>query len=137
VLAAARRTDVIVYPVTVRVSNSMNMTTNFGSSGGRSGMQSTRAAAGNDEGLRLLEAFADETGGRLFYAGGQGALRKTFLDVLAEFRQRYVLSYTPTGVPSDGWHSIEVKLRGRSGQVKARRGYFAVTPGAAARRPAR
>jgi hypothetical protein len=54
---------------------------------------------------------------------------------MTEFRQRYELTYTPTGVAQDGWHTIEVKLRGRRGDVKARRGYFAspVKRGAAAR----
>ena len=117
VLEAARRSDVVVYPVSVRMTNSLNM-------------QVTGGHARDDEGLRLLDAFADDTGGRMFYAEGEGGLRKTFLDVLAEFRQRYVLSYTPAKVPADGWHTIEVKLRGRSGQVKARRGYFAAAPAA-------
>jgi len=134
VLEAARRTDVIVYPVTVLVTNVMNMIVSRPNDP-VSVMPSVRFLPGSDEGLRLLDAFADDTGGRLFYAEGQGTLRKTFLDVLAEFRQRYVLSYTPRGVTSDGWHTIEVKLRGRRGQVKARRGYFGVTPGGGARTP--
>jgi VWFA-related protein len=134
VLDAARRTDVVMYPVAVRVTNSMNVTV-FKANDPLTVMPRVRWLPDNDDGTRLLQAFADDTGGRLFYAEGEGTLRKTFLDVLAEFRQRYVLSYTPTGVPADGWHTIEVKLRGRSGQVKARRGYFAVTPGAGARTP--
>jgi VWFA-related protein len=135
VLDAARRTDVVMYPVTVRVSNSLNMTTIFKDGRSMAVTPGTRPVPASDEGIRLLDAFADETGGRLFTAEGDGTLSETFLNVLAEFRQRYVLSYTPSGVPSDGWHTIEVKLRGRSGQVKARRGYFGVTPGAGARTP--
>ena len=125
VLDSARRTDVVVYPVTVRLTNSLNMITYVKPRSSESVTWASRPPPVDDDGLRLLDAFADETGGRMFYAEGQGALRKTFLDVLAEFRQRYVLSYTPTRVPADGWHTIEVKLRGRSGQIKARRGYFA------------
>jgi VWFA-related protein len=137
VLEAARRTDVIVYPVTVRVTNSLNMNTTplIRQRGFLTVPAGARPVPGADEGIRLLDAFADDTGGRMFFAEGEGGLRKTFLDVLAEFRQRYVVGYTPTGVPADGWHTIEVKLRGRSGQVKARRGYFGVTPGAGARTP--
>ena len=133
VLEAARRTDVIVYPVTVHVTNSLNMPTRFRTNDAYSVVP--RAARESDGRTQLLDAFADETGGRMFYAEGEGGLRKTFLDVLGEFRLRYVLSYTPDGVPADGWHTIEVKLRGRSGQVKARRGYLGVTPGAGARTP--
>ena len=61
----------------------------------------------------------------LCHATDEAALGTTFLRVLDEFRQRYVLSYTATGVAERGWHTIEVKLRGQSGEVRARRGYFA------------
>jgi VWFA-related protein len=95
---AARRTDVVLYPVTIRVSGAAE---------------------------RVLDALADETGGRVVYARDETALAATFLSVLTEFRQRYVLSYTPSGVSSTGWHTITVKLRGTAGDVRARRGYFA------------
>jgi VWFA-related protein len=134
VLEAARRTDVVVYPVTVRVTNSLNMMI-FKPNDPLTVVPRGRLVPASDEGSRLLDAFAEETGGRLFYADGAGTLKKTFLDVLGEFRQRYVLSYTPRGVAPDGWHTIDVELRGRSGQVKARRGYFGITPGEAARTP--
>jgi Ca-activated chloride channel homolog len=110
----ARRTDVVLYPVTIRVERP------FGTTGGR---PSVERAAGPAE--RLLDALAEETGGRVVYASDEAALARTFLDVLKEFRQRYVLSYSPSGVSTAGWHEIEVKLRGKSGEVRARRGYFA------------
>jgi VWFA-related protein len=110
VVEAARRTDVVIYPVTVRVPR-------FG--------VGTRPRQTQSVGDRLLDTLADETGGRVVYADSEEALRRTFTEVLAEFRQRYVLSYVPTGIAGAGWHTIEVKLRGRSGQVRARRGYFA------------
>ena len=49
----------------------------------------------------------------------------TFIQTLAEFRDRYVLSYSPAGVAPTGWHRLEVKLKTKSGKVTARRGYFA------------
>ncbi len=138
VLDAARRTDVVMYPVNARMTNALNLPQHlvpFGDADNRnppSVPRQTTPISGSrfrDEVAdSLLEAFADETGGRMFSAEGEGALRKTFLNVLAEFRQRYVLSYTPAKVPADGWHTLEVKLRGRRGQVKARRGYFAAAP---------
>ena len=81
--------------------------------------------SGQEPSERFLEALADETGGRVVHAADEAALGTTFLRVLDEFRQRYVLSYTATGVAERGWHTIEVKLRGQSGEVRARRGYFA------------
>jgi hypothetical protein len=46
---------------------------------------------------------------------------------LQEYRQRYLLTFTPEGVSTnDGWHTLEVKLkRGLKGRVHARRGYLA------------
>jgi VWFA-related protein len=103
---------VVIYPVTIR---SIPLVTFYGR------VRSQR----QEPSERLLDALAEETGGRVVYATDEAALEKTFLEVLTEFRQRYVLSYTPTGVSDTGWHTTEVKLRGRSGDVRARRGYFA------------
>jgi len=49
---------------------------------------------------------------------------KAFQEILADFRSSYVLQYTPTGVPAQGWHEIKVKVqRPGSFTVRARRGY--------------
>jgi hypothetical protein len=37
---------------------------------------------------------------------------------------RYLITYTPRGVDARGWHPLEVKLKGRRGNVTARRGYL-------------
>lgn len=53
----------------------------------------------------------------------------------ASFRARYPLTYSPTGVRrDDGWHEIAVTLKGRSGKVKVRPGYFAAAPSSAGSR---
>jgi VWFA-related protein len=77
---------------------------------------------------RLMEALADESGGRLIYVESEERLQTTFVQALSEFRQRYVLSYSPTNVSADGWHSLDVKVVRRRADVKARRGYAADTP---------
>jgi hypothetical protein len=59
------------------------------------------------------------------YTASATDLRSAFTRTLAEFRDRYVLSYTPTGVGASGWHRLEVALEGKKGKVTARRGYFA------------
>jgi hypothetical protein len=53
-----------------------------------------------------------------------GTLRDLFAQALREMKTRYILSYTPRGVPREGWHALEVKLTRREGDVTARRGYF-------------
>jgi hypothetical protein len=50
--------------------------------------------------------------------------QRAFEEILADFRQSYVLHYTPTGVAPGGWHEIKVSIaRPGSFSVRARRGY--------------
>ena len=74
---------------------------------------------------KFLDNLTEESGGRVILANSNSDLRATFTKALAEFRDRYVLSYSPTGVSSTGWHRLEVKLKNKTGKVTARRGYFA------------
>lgn len=95
VLDTAKRSDVVVYGVSIGHSK--------------------------PEFLRELTSL---TGGRLFEAEKTENLAQIFLDVLKEFRQRYLVSYTPRGVATDGWHRLDVRVK-RRGVVKARPGYLA------------
>ncbi len=52
-------------------------------------------------------------------------LAATFLGILDEFRHRYLVSYTPKGVPKDGWHKLDVRVKNRRATIKARPGYLA------------
>jgi VWFA-related protein len=73
----------------------------------------------------LLDELPNLTGGRRFAADHPERLREVFAAILKEFRQRYVLSYTPRGVDRVGYHSLDVHLsKGRKGDVRARPGYF-------------
>jgi VWFA-related protein len=71
----------------------------------------------------FLREFSERTGGSAFHVESVNDLRTTFLRILDEFRQRYVISYTPTGVPASGWHPLVVRVRGRNIVVRARAGY--------------
>jgi VWFA-related protein len=125
VLEAARRTDVVIYPVTIKPGTPLTGDPSMSPGPMRASQPSTpRARQAQD----VLETLASTTGGRVVYADERRPLGETFVAVLSEFRQRYVLSYSPSGVPAAGWHAIEVKLRDRSGQVHARRGYFSSVP---------
>jgi hypothetical protein len=72
----------------------------------------------------FLRDLASFTGGQLFEVEKTANLEAIFLGVLEEFRQRYLLSYTPRGVASDGWHRLAVRVK-RNATVKARPGYLA------------
>jgi VWFA-related protein len=72
----------------------------------------------------LLRDLAENTGGRLWEASSR-QLTETFVKVLEDIRTRYVLTYSPTGVATGGWHAVQVKLTRGRGDIRARPGYFA------------
>ena len=73
----------------------------------------------------FVQNVAGESGGRYLSVEDSGRVRDAFLEILAEFRTRYLLTYSPEGVPVSGWHPIDVRLsKGRGANVRARRGYL-------------
>jgi Ca-activated chloride channel family protein len=69
---------------------------------------------------------AEATGGRMFQTDRRD-LSRALTDRVAERRSAYYVTYTPVGVTTnDGWHKVEVRLRGGArGGVTSRPGYFA------------
>ena len=96
VLDTVKRTDVVLYGVSV----------------GRSKPE-------------FLRDLASLSGGRLFEMDKTANLATTFVSILEEFRQRYLVSYTPRGVSKDGWHRLDVRTKGKRATIKARPGYLA------------
>lgn len=75
----------------------------------------------------LMPQIAQRSGGAYLRTSHEKPLAQVFADVLHEFRSRYLLTYSPQGVKrDDGWHSLSVKLKNRSGRVRARAGYMAI-----------
>jgi VWFA-related protein len=76
-------------------------------------------------GFNALESAAKATGGIVVYAERGAKLEQQFVDLLAQFRVGYVLSYAPpAGEAKKGWHDVGVRLKNRKGTVRAREGYF-------------
>ena len=71
----------------------------------------------------FLKALADATGGDMVEIQSTTELRATLLRLLNEYRQRYLIAYSPTGVESAGWHAIKVSVSKRGATVKTRQGY--------------
>jgi Ca-activated chloride channel homolog len=98
VIETAKRTDAVVYSVSVRGVGS----------------------------IPFLRDVTQQTGGSTIEVDSPRELSARFLAILEEFRQRYLVSYSPRGVTSGGWHRLEVRVKGRRGvTVKARPGYLA------------
>jgi len=85
-------------------------------------------SAGLNSRAEFLGDLTEQTGGRLFTIESTRDLSGVFLEVLDEFRQRYLLSYSPAGVSPGGWHQLTVRVKGRDATVRARPGYLAGGP---------
>jgi VWFA-related protein len=76
-----------------------------------------------------LRKVAVQTGGSLLEAEWSERLSQQFAAIVTEFRSRYLLLYEPAGVGrDDGWHRVEVRVKGRSANVQVRPGYYATPP---------
>ena len=96
VLDAARGSDVVIYGVSVRGTVAPD----------------------------FLGRLTQITGGSLFEVDSTRDLTGAFVDIFDEFRNRYLLSYSPQGVPDGGWHRVDVKVKGRRGVARVRAGYM-------------
>jgi VWFA-related protein len=76
----------------------------------------------------FLRDLSRATGGRVIDIGTAGNPGPAFLEILNEFRSRYLLTYTPAGVAAGGWHALDVRVARRGARVDARPGYFSATP---------
>ena len=68
--------------------------------------------------------LSEATGGRVFAVESTNDLAAAFSKILEEFRMRYLVSYSPEGVASAGWHRLQVRVRNRRATVQARPWYF-------------
>jgi hypothetical protein len=73
----------------------------------------------------LLHSVAAQTGGEVVELKGHDQLNQAFLTALQNFKTSYLVRYSPTGVSKTGWHDVAVRIKSKSYQVRARRGYWA------------
>jgi VWFA-related protein len=91
----------------------------------RTGVVVYGVSAGATQTSSFLREIGDATGGRLIEVETTRNLHGVFVQILEEFRHRYVLAFSPRGVSRDGWHALRVRVKDRGVSVKARPGYFA------------
>lgn len=71
----------------------------------------------------FLEDLAQATGGRRLTIGRNDDPGPAFLEILREFRRRYVLTYSPRDVEAGGWHTLDIKVKRPGAKVQGRAGY--------------
>ena len=105
-LAAAQRSDVVLYPVVV--------------------VPIAADAGRNLGGEHALATLAASTGGRIFNPQGLSQLDAAFSDILHELRTQYLLGYYPRDVREQPrlFHPVKVEVRDPKLKVSARTGYY-------------
>jgi VWFA-related protein len=127
VLAAARRSNLLVYGVTLRRPPGQRIRGHSISMSGGRGMtireEFDRTYSARFDGSGdVLARVAEATGGRVI-AGDTARLDEVLSAILDEFRARYVLAFRPEAPPA-GWHELSVRVARRDVTVSARQGYF-------------
>lgn len=103
VIEAARRAEVAIYAISTTDSNIFS------------------------RGDKLMEKFAEETGGRVFYPKKIEDVGHAFNTIQEELRSQYALSYKPADFDADGhYRRIDIQARiDKNLVIRARKGYFA------------
>lgn len=117
---AVRRSDVVIYPVGAGLPVAV-----LGQPTSAYFTSPTWTAPSNGDALRLLEDIARLSGGEFLRVERQARFAETFGRILRQYRQRYILTFTPSETARPGWHRLDVTLRNRPGRVVAREGYVA------------
>jgi VWFA-related protein len=103
VIAAAERSEIQVYPLTIH---------------------STKVVTRGD---RVLSYLAQSTGGRFYVANSAKDLDSTFAEIEQDLRTQYYVSFPPQEA-TPGYHSLRVAVRSpRKLEIHARQGYYALT----------
>ena len=88
----------------------------------------TCSPTGRADGSEIIKEAAERTGGEL-HTGTRlfrsSSLLGEFRRIFDDFRQSYILRYSPAGVKAPGWHAIEVAVPAvKDSTIRARKGYF-------------
>jgi len=98
----AQRAEVVIYPISTNVSG-VKM-----------------------KGDKVLERFADATGGRAFFPFKIEDVANAFSEIQDELRSQYLLAYKPADFQADGrFHSVDIDALNSKYKVRARKGYYA------------
>lgn len=104
-LDMAQRAEVIIYAISTNISGNL----------------------GRDD--KVLEKFAEATGGRAFFPFQIEDVSQKFMEIQDELRSQYQLAYKPADFLADGrYRSIEIIAKNNKRlKVRARTGYYAPT----------
>ena len=122
--SVAERSNALVYVVSLRASGQRARGTRGPAGPGSPSTSEDERPTLEFEGSAVLQQIAEATGGRYWEAESPERLKTTFAEIAESMGRRYVLRYVPENVKRPGWHKIDLKLRGKKGDVRARSGYW-------------
>jgi VWFA-related protein len=124
-ISAAQRADTMVYAIRFADSQGMGSFGNFSGPGmGRRGGRQMPQQQGND-GKKVLQRIALETGGGYFEGGKKESLDDLYRQIQDELRNQYSLGYTSNNTSGPGYRAIRVLTKKKDQVVQARDGYYA------------
>ncbi|HEX8799627.1 MAG TPA: VWA domain-containing protein [Terriglobales bacterium] len=87
---------------------------------------STNSSGMRLKGDKVLEHFAEETGGRAFFPFKVQDVSDAFLQIQDELRSQYAVSYKPADLEANGkYHAIQILADNKKYKVRSRKGYYA------------
>jgi VWFA-related protein len=102
-IEAALRADLIIFVISTNISDS------------------------DRKGDKVLQQFAEQTGGRVFFPLRIEEVSNSFAEIQDELRSQYVVAYKPQNFEEDGrYRPVTLDAVGRPGvKLRARKGYYA------------
>jgi len=87
---------------------------------------STNTSGMKLRGDKVLERFAEQTGGKAFFPFKIEDVANAFTEISDELRSQYAISYKPADFIADGrYRKIEILAENKKYRVRARKGYYA------------
>ena len=87
---------------------------------------STNTSGVKLRGDKVLEYFAEQTGGKAFFPFKIEDVANDFTEISDELRSQYAISYKPADFIPDGkYRKIEIQTQNKKYKVRARKGYYA------------
>ncbi|HEY4054795.1 MAG TPA: VWA domain-containing protein [Terriglobales bacterium] len=134
-IEAAQRSDTIVFAVYFKGEEPFKDHGGFGyprmGGGGMGGPMGGGHRGGNREpeeqrqdGKKILERIAKETGGRMYEISKKDPLDQIYSNLEEELRNQYSLGFTPDKADSGGYHKIALKTKQKDTEVQTREGFY-------------
>ena len=125
---SAQRADTLVYSILFADPNAYGNAGMPGGFGGRRrgmGMPPGRSVGNTEDGKKVLQRIATETGGRFFEVSKRLPIDKVYEAIQEDLRSQYSIGYTPEGAANNSeYRRIHLTTKQKGLLVQTREGYY-------------